>query len=358
MLRRLAPLVSCLVAGCYQRPPSASAPKQADRIAIIAAESGPQGARLVVLDENGDRQFHLLDGPESIVRDTHPVVSPDGKWVVFASSRDRKIDATSLWIAPLEEGAAPTRLTTGDALDSHPCWTRDGKAIVFASTRDGGDFDLYRLAIQDGRATGAPEPLTSGAGHEVTPTIAADGTIIYGSVTPLGGGQVESHLEERAPDGTIRKISDGPADTAPALSPDDRVLAFARPKEHNGSLDAELYTMRRNGDGATQLIDLPLTDETGPVWSPDGRYLFSTSLLRGAEGNTVFTSVIVIDMQMRPLKARMLEDRAGATARLTPAITRTALDARAIASDPEYLPELARIVANAIAAQKNPPSTP
>ena len=292
------------------------------------------------------------------MRDTHPVVSPDGTWLVFASSRDRTSDGTSLWIAQLGPDATAVRLTTGSAIDSHPCWTRDGKAIVFASTRDGGDFDLYRLAIDDGRPVGAPVALTHGAGHEVTPTVAADGTIVYGAVTPLGDGRVESHLEERAPDGTIRRLTAGPADTAPALSPDDRALAFARPKEHNGSLDAELFTMPRNSDVATQLIDVPLTDETGPVWSPDGRFLFATSLLRGAAGNTVFSSVIVIDTQVRPLTARLLEDRTGPIARLTPAITRARLDATALASDPEYLPELARIVANAMAAQKKAPSSP
>jgi hypothetical protein len=57
-------------------------------------------------------------------------------------------------------------------------------------------------------------------------------------------------------------------------------------------------------------------------------------------------------MHARPLKARLLQDRAGAIARLTPAVTRVPLDARALASDPEYLPELARIVAKAMAAQK------
>lgn len=292
------------------------------------------------------------------MRDTHPAVSPDGTWLVFVSSRDRAIDTTSLSIARLEPGATATRLTSGDAIDSHPCWTRDGKAIVFASTRDGGDFDLYRLAIADGRAVGAPEQLTSGAGHEVTPSVAADGSIVYGSVTPLADGQVESHIEERAADGTIRKLTSGPADTSPSLAPDDRALAFVRPKEHNGTLDAELYTMPRNAELATQLLDLPLTDETGPVWSPDGRFLFSTSLLRGAAGNTVFSSVIVIDTQVRPLTARLLEDRAGPIARLTPAITRVRLDAAALASDPEYLPELARIVANAMAAQKRSSSSP
>ena len=112
--------------------------------------------------------------------------------------------------------------------------------------------------------------------------------------------------------------------------------------------------MPRNGAAtmATVLLELPLTDESGPVWSPDGRYVFATSLLRGAEGNAVFSSVIVIDTQALPLTARLLQDRTGAIARLTPAIARVQLDARALARDPEYLPELARIMAAAMAAQK------
>lgn len=348
--------MSCTASCSGGSPPPPVAPREPDRIAIIAAESGPQGARLVAIDERGDRRFHLLDGPESIVRDTHPVISPDGKWLVFASSRERSLDSTSLWIAPLAPDATATRLTTGTAIDSHPCWTRDGRAIVFASTRDGGDFDLYRLAIDaSGHAVGEAEQLTNAAGHEITPSVAADGAIVYGSVTPLPGGKVESHIEERAPDGTIRRVTAGPADTSPALAPDDRALAFVRPKVHNGALDGELYTMPRNAEIASQLVDLPLTDETGPVWSPDGRYLFSTSILRGAAGNTVFSSVIVIDTRAVPRTARLLEDRTGPIARLTPAITRAPLDASALASDPEYLPELARIIANAMAAQKTSP---
>ncbi len=339
-----------LCCACSRRP--VAEPTPAPRIAIVAAEKGPQGARLVVLDESGDRQFSLVREAESLVRDTHPAISPDGAWLVFASSRGRPLAETSLWIAPLVRGAEPTRLTHGTAIDSHPIWTRDGSAIVFASTRDGGDFDLFQLAIESGRARGEPVQLTSGAGHEVTPTVASDGTIVYAAITPLDGGEVESHLEERTPDGTIRRLTAGPADTSPALSPDDQTLAFARPREHNGTPDAELWTMPVRGDVATQLVDLPLTDESGAVWSHDGRFVFATSVLRGAAGNTVFSSVIVIDTHARPIKARLLQDRVGAIARLTPAIARVQLDARALARDPEYLPELARIMAAAMAAQK------
>ncbi len=329
-----------------------------DRIAIVAAERGPQGARLVAIDERGDRQFDLLEVSDQLSRDSHPTLSPDGKWVVFASSRGRAIAETSLWIARLEPNAVPRRLTDGVGVESHPVWTHDGAAVVFASTRDGGDFDLFEQRIDHGIATAPPRELTSAPGHEVTPAVTSDGTIFYAAITPGTGGQVESHLEARAPDGTITRVTDGPADASPALSADERTLAFARPVVHEAGPDAELWTMPRNGAAitATVLVDLPLTDESGPVWSPDGRYVFATSVLRGAQGNPVFSSVIVIDTQERPPHARLLQDRTGANARLTPAITRTRLDAAALAANPEYLPELARIMAAAMAQQREPSS--
>src|SRR5690606_17917210 len=135
---------------------------------------------------------------------------------------------------------------------------------------------------------------------------------------------------------------------------------FARPVEHDTGLDADLWTMSREqgASSARHLVNLPLTDESGPVWSPDGRYVFATSLLRGAAGNPLFSSVIVIDLRERPVKARVLQDRAGAFARLTPAIGRTPLDTAALAADPEYLPELARIMAREMAKTRDPSFTP
>lgn len=345
-------LVSAASAACGARAP-AKQPDVADRIAIIASERGPQGTRLVVLDEAGDRQFELLQPPDAITRDTHPAVSPDGKWLVFASSRERKLDETSLWIAPLAAGAAPQRLTDGAGIESHPVWSADGRSIVFASTRDGGDFDLYAQAIESGRAAGAPVALTNGPGHEVTPALGSDGDIFYAAITQVAEAEVTSRLEARAQDGAIRRLTDGPADASPALSPDARTLVFARPTQHAAGLDAELWTMPvNNSAAAAPLLELPLTDESGPVWSPDGRFVFATSVLRGAAGNAVFSSVIVIDTKARPLKARLLVDRIGAIARLTPALTRTPLDADVLSQDPEYLPELARIMAGPMSQHK------
>jgi Tol biopolymer transport system component len=275
-------------------------------------------------------------------------VSPDGQWLVFASSRDRPLDQTSLWIAHTGMTMPPRRLTqaaTPAVIDAHPTWTPDGRAIVFSSTRDGGDFDLWRLELRDGQP-GALSELTHGAGHEVTPAVAPDGTIVYAEVTPdEATHQIETHLEARAPDGTIRRLTDGPADSSPALSPDGQRLVFSRPAIHNGKPDAELWMMTlAQAERAEPVVDLPLTDESGPVWSRDGRFVFATSVVRGSEGNVVFSSIIHVDVREAPRVARILEDRVGALVRLTPAMTAVALDVAALHDDPAYLPELARIL--------------
>jgi Tol biopolymer transport system component len=302
----------------------------------------------VAIDEHGDRQFSLIRPPDhGISRDTNPAVSPDGAWIVFASSRDRAMSETSLWIARLGPEQTPVRLTSGPAIDAHPTWTTDGSAIIFSSTRDGPDFDLYRLAIANGRAIGDAVQLTSAPGHEVTPSVASDGTIVYSSVTATTDHGVESHLEQRAPEGTITQITTGPADSAPAISPDGKLLAFARPAIEGNRANAELWLLPHGASDATTLVALPLTDEGGPVWSRDGRFLFATSILLGERG-VLFSSVIHVDLGEPQRRARMLVDHAGASARLTPAIVAQTLDARALHEDPEYLSELARIMADAI----------
>lgn len=355
-------LLAVGLAACGPRPPAVPPPKAAveDRVAIIAAERGPNGARLVAIDEHGDRLHVMIADAASVVRDTNPSVSPDGRWLVFASSRDRPLAETSLWIASIGVEVTPVRLTWGAGIESHPAWTRDGSAIVFASTRDGGDFDLWRLAIANGRASGEPEQLTSGAGHEVTPSVARDGTVIYAEVTPRGDHELESHLESRAPDGTITKLTEGPADTSPALSPDERTLAFSRIIVRDGQPNTELWILTRADQHAERVIELPPTDDGGPVWSRDGAFLFATSVVAGEAGpsHPLFSSVIHVELAEHPRHARMLEDHAGGIARLTPAIVAPVLDAAALRKNPEYLPELARIMSAAFAKAQQQGSAP
>ena len=83
--------------------------------------------------------------------------------------------------------------------------------------------------------------------------------------------------------------------------------------------------------------------------------MFATSVLRGEAGRAVFSSIIHVDTRDHPTVARILEDRVGALVRLTPAVTPTPLDAAVLHRDPEYLPELARIMARIIEQQRASP---
>jgi dipeptidyl aminopeptidase/acylaminoacyl peptidase len=147
------------------------------------------------------------------------------------------------------------------------------------------------------------------------------------------------------------------------VSPDGARLVFARPVIHRGTADSELWYLVRATGAIAPVIDPPLTDESGPVWSRDGRFVFATSVVRGSEG-VVFSSIIHVDTREQPPVARILEDRVGAIVRLTPAPTPTPLDAAVLHRDPEYRRELARIMSELVerqrqqSAQPPPPSPP
>ena len=68
--------------------------------------------------------------------------------------------------------------------------------------------------------------------------------------------------------GTPRRLTGGPADVAPAWSPDGSRLAFLR--------DGQLHVLAADGGEPEKVTDLPL-GAGAPVWSPDGERIAFTS---------------------------------------------------------------------------------
>jgi TolB protein len=101
----------------------------------------------------------------------HPRWSPDGKSIVWVSTRDDMIP--SLWIMD-HEGGTQTRLTT-DVYCASPCFSHDGREIIFVSN-DGNanDLDICAYDIH----SGTTRMVCSHPGIQSSPSVSPDGTKI------------------------------------------------------------------------------------------------------------------------------------------------------------------------------------
>ena len=102
----------------------------------------------------------------------YPSLSPDGKTIAFSYKGD-------IYTVPASGGKA-TQLTTHPKQDTHPIWSPDGQKIAFASDR-AGSFDIY---IMD-KTGGVPTRLTTNSASEIPETFRDATHICTGCAIPL-----------------------------------------------------------------------------------------------------------------------------------------------------------------------------
>src|SRR5437016_9801480 len=98
-----------------------------------------------------DKRAIEIDDLFRFKRVSDPQVSPDGKLVAYAIATPdlaNNKSTSSLWLAPTEKGE-PRQLTQSPKSDRHPRWSPDGKFILFDSTRS-GDSQLWLIDVVGG----------------------------------------------------------------------------------------------------------------------------------------------------------------------------------------------------------------
>jgi dipeptidyl aminopeptidase/acylaminoacyl peptidase len=107
--------------------------------------------------------------------DQNPVYTPDGKYVAYASQRRAGFESDR-WRLMLYDRA------TRQSRELLPAWDRNADAYFFApdmsaayvATGDRGRDKLFRVALRDARAAGAPQAIVEG-GNNVAFSLARDG---------------------------------------------------------------------------------------------------------------------------------------------------------------------------------------
>lgn len=158
-----------------------------------------------------------------------------------------------------------TRLTSGPWDDITPALSPDGRWLAFASNRS-GPWDIYLLDLHTGELSRLTETLQ----YDAFPSWSPDGNLLaYESYDQ----DYEIIIRSVFDDQTLINLSQHPAaDYHPTWSPLGRQLAFIS----NRSGEPEVWLAdfdKYDDDRYTNLSLNPEMAESNPVWSPDGSSL-------------------------------------------------------------------------------------
>ena len=233
--------------------------------------------------------------PLTAVRDSYPVLSPDGKTLLFHSNRSGR---QAIWRAG-GDGSDPRLLFDGAGHGEDPgtpVWSPDGSRIAFAMTpagaTDPNESDVYVMR-PDG--TGVTR-LTEAPGDDSHPHWSADGRRIYfnsaRSTPDLKAEWTRQWIDiySMAADGSdVRRHTDCRAVcTYPEPSPDGRRIVHRRTLAEPGldwglkpiARNSEVFVTALDGSGSVNVSRSPAYDGW-PAWAPDGKWLVFASNRNG-----------------------------------------------------------------------------
>jgi Tol biopolymer transport system component len=214
----------------------------------VMNSDGSNVSQLTFPDPARDSTGHVKDTTSNF----HPVWSPDGTKIAFASTRD-----TNPEIYVMDpNGSNIVRLTNNAAADGQPAWSPEGTKIAFATDRDGNN-EIY---VMNANGSGQVN-LTSHAGSDLAPAWSPDGTkIAFQSDRETNFAVWIMNADGSSPVRLTTPTSDpGTAAGVPSFSPDGTRIAY----EQGG----DLWVM--NVDGTRKIrITSGFWSDRLPRWRP------------------------------------------------------------------------------------------
>ena len=229
-------------------------------------------SRIGVTDKPVSQPLEVVPLTSDVGDEESPSFSPDGNQVAYSWNGEGQ-DNYDIYVK-LVDAPKPLRLTTDPAMDVRPAFSPDGRSVGFVRISKSaldvhGDLGDWRAA------SGVVAELPQDVGDPITPFGASwsSAWLPDGKSIVLDGLRLLS-LET----GEVRDLTDRQGRRVvgwfPAVAPDGRTLAFARP---SGLAASGVYLLDCSGDGQfrgdVRTVSLIDGDVWGLTWTADGRAL-------------------------------------------------------------------------------------
>lgn len=252
--------------------------------------------------------FFTKDGRHIIYASTHlgseqcPPVPDRSKygnkyiWPMYASY--------DIFMADLD-GNIVKQLTTSPAYDAEATLSPDGKKMIYTSTKD-GDIELYIMNLK----TGKEKRITNTPGYDGGAWFSPNGKkIIWRASRPNTESDIKEYKDllaenlvaptkmevwvARANGKNARQVTNlGQANWAPNFMPDSRRIIFASNHEYKRGFPFNMYIINEDGSGL-QKVSRDNGFDAFPMFSPDGKKVIFSS--NRNNGGTRDTNIFIAD---------------------------------------------------------------
>lgn len=251
--------------------------------------------------------YYLKDNQHILYASTHgemnecpppPAPRPDRKYLWQISPE------YDIYVADLK-GNITKKLTNEPGYDAEATVSPDGKMIVFTSTRS-GDLELYTMNTDGSNV----KQITNGLGYDGGAFFSPDGKkIVFRASRPTAEADVKEYkdlLKEGlvAPtnmeiytcniDGSdLKQITKlGKANWAPFFTPNGKKIIFSSNHHSERGYDFQLYLINTDGTGLERVTNASIFNAF-PMFSPDGKKLVFSS--NRNNGGTRDTNLFIAD---------------------------------------------------------------
>ena len=189
-------------------------------------------------------------------------LSPDEKTLAVALSRNGKSD---IWVKALPTGPF-SRITFGDTGSVRPVWAPDGRSLLYISDRTGSSVGPVYEHRADGTGNATMVFRSSMDWGQIVPSrdrrwLILRSAPVTGNVGIFGVRQGDTTATPL--------VSSAATNNFPALSPDERWLAYA--SDESGAV--EIY-VRPFPETSSAKWQVSTSGGSQPVWSKSGRQLY------------------------------------------------------------------------------------